>query len=69
MKATAIEDMMARPKFRPMVLKLNNGSKIPVKHPDFIMFTEAKSTVIVTVGEHFHVIDVDSITSIESPVR
>lgn len=66
MNATAISDMISRPKFKPIILHLNDGTKIPVKHPDFLMFTEGKSTIIVTEGEHIHIIDVASITSVKA---
>jgi hypothetical protein len=63
---SAIEDMIHRPKFKPIALHLNDGTKVPVKHPDFLMFTEGKKTIVVTEGEHIHIVDVESITAIKA---
>jgi hypothetical protein len=66
MTVAVINDLLHPPKFKPLTLLLDDGTKIPVKHSDFVMFTEGKKTIIITEGEHIHIADVERITAIEA---
>ena len=66
MNAENILDLIHRAPFRPLELELDNGRKINVKHPDFILFAESKRVAIVTEGDHFHLIDLEHVSTVHS---
>lgn len=64
MTVANIEEALNRTPFAPFELHLDNGRTVPVKHPDFLMFSENRRTVIVTEGERFIIADVDHISAL-----
>jgi hypothetical protein len=64
MKAVNIEDALHKRPFKPFQLHMDNGDKIPVKHPECLAFSESKSTAVVVEGEHFHIVDLAHISSL-----
>jgi hypothetical protein len=55
----------ARP-FRPFTLKLADGSRVQVRHPEFLSHSPSGRTVVVFGnGESFEVIDLLLVASIE----
>ena len=55
----------ARP-FRPFMLELADGNKVPVPHPEFMAFLRSGRTVFVaTKGDGFKIIDLLLVTSID----
>ncbi|MEO6182107.1 MAG: hypothetical protein ABIP71_03190 [Verrucomicrobiota bacterium] len=69
MKVEMLHDMIHRAPFKPIELELDNGKKIPVKHPDFIFFPQSKKTVVITEGEHLYIVEVDHISNINSVLK
>ena len=69
MTAANIEEVLHRTPFAPFELQLDNGRTLHVKHPDFLMFTESKRTVIVTEGERFIIADLDHVSTISGAAR
>jgi hypothetical protein len=53
----------------PFELELESGTRLKVKHPDYLMFTENRRAVIVTIGSHFYVTPVEKITAIKAAVK
>jgi hypothetical protein len=66
MKVEHIEDALEN---APFELELENGTKLTVRHADYLLFTESRQTIIVTIGEHFHVIPIEKITAIKAAVK
>ncbi len=64
MKAINIQDALEFAPFRPFTIELDNGKKVEVKHPDYVMLSPSKNTAVVFVGEHVHLMDVDHISTI-----
>jgi len=66
-QATTIAKVLRKRKFIPFDLILDNARVIPVKHPECVMFNQAKTVAIVADGEHLHMVDLDHVASIEMP--
>jgi len=64
MSVPNIEEALGRTPFTPFDLHLDNGRTVHVRHPDFLMFSENRRTVIVTEGERFIIADVDHISAL-----
>lgn len=57
--------IQARP-FRPFTLKLADGTRLRVKHPEFVSSSPAGRTVIVwSEAESFEIVDLLLVASIE----
>lgn len=67
MKAITVEDALNKRKFVPFDLVLDNARVIPVKHPECVMFNQAKTVAIVADGEHLHMVDLDHVASLVMP--
>ena len=64
MKSINIQDALEFAPFRPFTIELDNGKKIKVHHPDFVMLSPSKNTAVIFVGEHIELADVDHISNI-----
>jgi len=64
MKAVTIEDALQQVPFRPFELISDSGKAFLVKHPDFLLFNEAKTVCVVTEGEHVRVLDLDHLSGL-----
>lgn len=52
--------------FRPFTMKLADGSRLRVKHPEFVSFSPAGRTAIVwSEGDSFEIVDLLLVASIE----
>ena len=67
MRATTIAKVLRKRKFIPFDLVLDNARVIPVKHPECVMFNQAKTVAIVADGEHLHMVDLDHVASLVMP--
>lgn len=68
MSPTNIQDAIKHAK--PFTLKMDNGEKIVIKHPDFILLTPNKRTALVVHDDnHFDIIDIDHVSSISTKIR
>jgi hypothetical protein len=66
MRVEHLEDALQN---APFEIELENGTKLTVKHADYLTIDEGRTTAIVWVGEHFHVIPIHKITSIKAAVK
>jgi len=64
MTTVNLEDALNKSPFTPFNIHMDSGKIIHVRHPDFLMFSESKQTAVIVEGEHFHIVDVDHISSI-----
>ena len=64
MKTINFEDALHKRPFRAFQLHMDGGDKIPVKHPECVVFSDSKNTAVVMEGEHFHIVDVAHIGSL-----
>jgi hypothetical protein len=68
MKAINLEDAIKLSK--PFTIKMDNGEKFTIKHPDFILLSPSKATAVVFhPDDHFEIIDIEHISSIRSATR
>lgn len=64
MKPSNLEAVLDRRPFRPFEIRVD-GEVLQVRHPEQLLFAEAKSSVIVVDPEdHIHILDVDQISKI-----
>lgn len=65
MTSEALQNRIRTTPFRPFVLNLADGEKVPVRHPEFIAHVPGSRTVFVGLdGEDFRLIDLLLIVSI-----
>lgn len=69
MTTVNIEDALNKTPFSPFDIHVDKGRIIHVRHPDFLLFSESKRTVVIVDGERFHIIDVDHISSLSAPLK
>ncbi|MFM8469332.1 MAG: hypothetical protein ACKODH_05090 [Limisphaerales bacterium] len=69
MKAITVEDALNKRKFIPFELVLDNARVIRVKHPECVMFNEAKTVAVVADGEHLHIVDLDHVSNLAMPTK
>ncbi|KAF0170406.1 MAG: hypothetical protein FD161_4653 [Limisphaerales bacterium] len=56
-------------KFIPFELVLDNARVIRIKHPECVMFNEAKTVAVVADGEHLHIVDLDHVSNLAMPTK
>lgn len=67
MSPRAVKKFMHTSPWKPFTLRLADGRKIHVPHPDFISISRAGRTVVVTTeDEEFEMIDVFLILSVKT---
>lgn len=69
MKAITVEVALNKRKFIPFELVLDNARVIRVKHPEYVMFNEAKTVAVVADGEHLHIVDLDHVSNLAMPTK
>lgn len=69
MKAVTVEDALRKRKFIPFDLVLDNARFVRVKHPECVMFNEAKTVAVVADGEHLHIVDLDHVSDLAMPTK
>jgi hypothetical protein len=69
MKAITVEDALNKRKFIPFELILDNARVIRVKHPECVMFNEAKTVAVVADGEHLHIVDLEHVSNLAIPTE
>jgi len=69
MKAVTVEDALRKRKFIPFDLVLDNARVVRVKHPECVMFNEAKTVAVVADGEHLHIVDLDHVSDLAMPTK
>lgn len=62
MKTVNLEDALSQQPFRPVILHMDSGKEILVRHPDFLLFNEPKTAAVVAEGERFHVVDLEHVS-------
>lgn len=68
MSSDLIREFVRRQPFKPFTIRMNDGRKFDIKHPDFVaVFPDGSANVIVFLGgEKFEVIYLRNATGIES---
>src|SRR5207248_1468895 len=62
----AVQSTLHAQPFKPFLLRLTDGTLIPVPHPEFMVLSQGGRTAIVnTEGEKFSIIDLGLVTTIE----
>lgn len=51
--------------FRPFRVHITDGRHLDVHHPEFLAHTESGRTVMIAKGEHFEIVDLLLVTSLE----
>ena len=64
MKAVNLEDALKKKPFTPFELHVDNGAGLVIGHPECLMFNQSKTTAVIADGEHFHLIDLEHISSL-----
>ena len=66
MTKEAIHQHLHANPFRPFCLRLTDGERVPVPHPDFVALSQGGRTVVVMAeGEDFKVLDLALVTALE----
>jgi hypothetical protein len=66
MTKEAVNNTLNAQPFKPFSLRLTDGSRVRVPHPDFIVVSQGGRTAIVnTEGEQFSIVDLSLVTAIE----
>lgn len=66
MTKDAIQSRLHAQPFKPFLLRLTDGSFVPVPHPDFMVLSQGGRTAIVnTEAEKFSIVDLALVTTIE----
>jgi hypothetical protein len=66
MTKDAIQSTLHAQPFKPFLLRLTDGTLVPVPHPDFMVVSQGGRTAIVnTEGEKFSIVDLGLVTTIE----
>jgi hypothetical protein len=61
MTVTDIESALHSTPFVPFDLVMENGRVLHVPHPDFLFLNPGKHSAVVAEGEHFRVLDLQSV--------
>jgi len=64
MKAADIQRARRRAPFKPFNLLLDNGSRIPVAHPDCLLFSASKRTCVIMKGEDWWMVDTSHLSGL-----
>ena len=66
MTKDAIQSTLHAQPFKPFLLRLTDGTLVPVPHPDFMVVSQGGRTAIInTEGEKFSIVDLGLVTTIE----
>jgi hypothetical protein len=66
MTKEAIHQQLHASPFHPFALRLTDGERVPVPHPDFVALSQGGRTVAVMAGgEEFKVLDLALVTALE----
>lgn len=66
MTKDAIHSTLHAQPFKPFLLRLTDGTLVPVPHPDFMVVSQGGRTAIInTEGEKFSIVDLGLVTTIE----
>ncbi len=68
MKAINIEDALRQTPFAPFEINVDRKS-IVVRHPEMLQFNDSRTAMVVVEGDHFHIVDVNHVSSIKAPCR
>jgi hypothetical protein len=69
MTTVNIEDALNKTPFAPFDIHIDSGKTVHVRHPDFLLFSESKKTVVIVEGERLHIVDVEHISSLSAPMK
>jgi hypothetical protein len=69
MMTVNIEDALNKTPFVPFDIHIDSGKTVHVRHPDFLLFSESKRMVVVVDGKHFHIVDVEHISSLSAAMK
>jgi hypothetical protein len=69
MTVTNLEDALHKRPFTPFEVHIDNGKTVHVCHPDYFLFSKSKRTAIIVEDEHFHIVDLDHISSLSAPLK
>ena len=62
----AIQSTLHAQPFKPFLLRLTDGTLVPVPHPDFMVLSQGGRTAIITTkGEKSSIVDIGLVTTIE----
>ena len=66
MTVEQLRNVISASPFRPFTMKLADGTRLRVKHPEFVSFSPVGRTVIVwSEGDAFEIVDLLLVASIE----
>lgn len=66
MTKEAIHQHLHTSPFQPFALRLTDGERVPVPHPDFVALSQGGRTIVVMAeGENFKVLDLRLVTALE----
>ena len=66
MTKEAVSNTLHAQPFTPFLLRLTDGSLIPVPHPDFMLLSQGGRTAVVnTEGEQLRIVDLSLVTTVE----
>jgi len=66
MNKDAVQSTLHAQPFKPFLLRLTDGTLVPVPHPDFMVVSQGGRTAIInTEGEKFSIVDLGLMTTIE----
>lgn len=68
MTAETIREVLQRQPFRPFVLHMNDGRKLEVKHPDFVLLPPGFTTTAIVAfpDERFQFVAIRNVSSLET---
>jgi hypothetical protein len=67
MKIDRIKQAKDRRPFRPFEIRMSDGAKVTVNHPDSLAWDEETRTAVCLSADGFDIIDVDLVTSLGWP--
>ena len=69
MTATNLADALHKRPFTPFEVHIDSGKTVHVRHPDYLLFSKSKRTAIIVEGEHFHIVDLEHISSLSAAMK
>ncbi|MBW3596479.1 MAG: hypothetical protein KY475_04295 [Planctomycetes bacterium] len=65
MTTEQLRDMLSAQPFRPFRAHLADGREVDIQHPEFAAFGGGRTFVVYTSDDHFEIIDLLLVTSLE----
>jgi hypothetical protein len=65
MRAENLQEVIRAAPFRPFTLFLADGTRVPVRHPEWIAYAGGRTAIVIEQDERSHIIDVMLVTKLE----